>query len=79
MNELSKDDLQVLKAVGKFESGANWYKIGRIVLHDLEDPAHFSSTFEKLVSLNLVSSENMDGQPLPVIRITQAGRLLLAQ
>lgn len=73
MDELTDDQAAVLRAIARIGAGANWHKVGRVVLGHLSSPAAFETVFTELIGAGLVEEVPHDGEPIPRLRLTPKG------
>lgn len=62
--------------ITRMDPGANWYKVGRIVLGRLEEPGALAQNLRVLVGRGLVVEKETD-EPLPRLEVTQRGRAIV--
>jgi hypothetical protein len=74
---LSRSQKVLLAAIEKYDGQWNWYKLGRACLSKLDSPADF--TLQPFLDSGLVIEERIEGEPLPRLRITLAGRSALEE
>jgi hypothetical protein len=82
VNMLRKDsaEMLLLSLIAQRNGECNWHTLGRRVLNDLQDPAEFDRAFKVLRDeLRLIQEVEVDGENLPILRLTDEGVSALNQ
>ena len=69
---LTRSQRILLETIDKYNGEWNWYKLGRLCLSKLDSPADF--TLKPFLDAGYVEEKPCEGEPLPRLHITQAGR-----
>jgi hypothetical protein len=69
---LSRSQRIILEAIEKYSGEWNWYKLGRLCLPRLDSPADL--TLRPFLDAGYVEERAHEGEPLPRLYITEAGR-----
>jgi hypothetical protein len=72
---LTRSQRILLETIDKYDGEWNWYKLGRLCLSKLDSPADF--TLKPFLEAGYVEEKPVEGDPLPRLHITQAGRAAL--
>jgi hypothetical protein len=67
--------LSILRIVAKHDGEWNWYQVGRSAFDILTE--HSSMKLSDLVSEGLVEEKPVEGEPLPRVQLTDAGKAIL--
>lgn len=76
---MENDDFVLLRNIARFEDQANWYKVGRIALGELENPGRFTELMRALIEGGLVHEGEGVGDGLRPLKITARGLKVLAE
>jgi hypothetical protein len=69
---LTRSQRILLETIDKYDGEWNWYKLGRQCLSQLDTPADL--TLKPFLDAGYVEELPHQGEPLPRLHITQAGR-----
>jgi hypothetical protein len=69
---LTRSQRVLLETIEKYSGEWNWYKLGRLCLSKLDSPADL--TLKPLLDAGYVEEKPYEGEPLPRLYITQAGK-----
>jgi hypothetical protein len=69
---LTKSQRFLLEVICRNSGKINWYQLGRSSLKYLDSPADFK--LEPLLDAGYITEERIEGEPLPRLYITDAGR-----
>jgi hypothetical protein len=72
---LTRSQRILLETIDKYNGEWNWYKLGRLCLSHLDNPADF--TLKPFLDAGYVEERSYEGEPLPRLHITPAGKAAL--
>jgi hypothetical protein len=76
---MTKNERIILQAIAEIDGQLNWYKLGRKYLPDLDMSENFGAALSRLVDSGLVLEKLIEGEPLPRLKLTDAGRAVLIE
>jgi hypothetical protein len=74
---LSRDQETLLGALARFPGGTTWYKLGRMVVGQLDAPGSWNEALRVLVERGFVVERSIEGEPLPRLELTKRGEALV--
>lgn len=69
----TSSSITLLSALARFPGGATWYKLGRMVVGQLDAPGSWNEALRVLVERGLVVDRCIEGEPLPRLELTKQG------
>lgn len=73
---MTKNERIILQAIAEKDGQLNWYKLGRKHLPEFDMSENFGAALTRLKELGFVFEELIEGDPLPRLKLTDAGRAM---
>jgi hypothetical protein len=74
---LTRDQTTLLVAISRFPGGTNWYKLGRVVVGQLENPGLWNEDLRVLMDRGLVVELAGSPESPPPLELTEQGHILV--